>query len=112
VVGPVSGVAAVRLDGAVPVRSAVFRLVGAQRAVRPGPGTSFTVFSAAGGGDTLLVVVVAPVGHTLGEGALVSVQVPDVRRLAQYRLTLLQVASADYALHNPADFALRFTPAR
>ncbi|HUK64265.1 MAG TPA: hypothetical protein VLV15_13055, partial [Dongiaceae bacterium] len=97
VVGPLAGSMTVRLEGPVAVRSAQLRLIGAQTSVRPGPGTGFAVFTASGGGDTLLVAVVAPVGHTLSEGALVSVQVPDARRVSVYRVRLLEVAAADYS---------------
>lgn len=106
VVGPLAGSVSVWLDGPVAVRSAQFRLVGPYSSVRPGPGTTFKVFTASGGTDTVLVAVVAPVGHTLSEGALVSVQVPDVRRLSVYRLRLLEVASADYSLQDEAAFTL------
>jgi len=110
VIGPLSGAVSVRLEGPAPVRSAAFRLVGPQSAVSAGAGTSNAVFTAAVLPDTLLVAVVAPVGHTLAEGPLIRVQVPDVRRVAGYRVSLLQVASADYTLQDEAKYTLTIGP--
>jgi hypothetical protein len=105
--GPTSGVLYATLTGPVPVRSAMFRLVGKQTSVAPGPGTSFAVFSAPTRGDTTIIAVVAPVGHTLAEGALVTIAVPDRNATAAYSLRLLQVASADLTLQEPVGFLLR-----
>jgi len=103
--GPKAGTVNIALTGAVPARSAQFRVVGPQTAVSAG-GANVRIAFAALGGDTIMVAVVANVGHTLSESNIATLSVPDVGAASSYAITLLQVAAPNYALQNVARYSV------
>ena len=86
-------------------RSAQFRVVGPQSGITAG-GANLRVFVTALSGDTTMVAVIATVGHTLSESNVASLTVPDVGAASSYRITLLQVAAANYTLQNAATYTV------
>jgi hypothetical protein len=82
---------------APPPRAVNFRFVGPQSGFAPSlPGS--TIFTSAGSGDTVTVMVIAPVGQVLN-GALVRVSVPNAGlATSDDTVRLLQAAAADYSL--------------
>ena len=106
--GPTSGTAIVAMIGATPARSAQFRLVGAQSGLAASS-ADFRIFTSPIGQDTVMIAVVANTGHLLSEGNLVTVTVPDLGKVPQYSLTLLQVASPTYSLQNIGAYTLTIT---
>jgi hypothetical protein len=103
--GPVAGDLVVSLAGALQVRAVKFRVVGPRTAVGPG-GTGYRVYAANLLADTMHVIVVAPLGTTLGPGPIARVSVPDVRRVGAYVAIVDEVAGPTYALQNPTQFTL------
>lgn len=103
--GPVAGDLIVSLTGALQARAVKFRLVGPRTAVGPS-GTGYRVYAANLLADTMYVIVVAPLGTTLGPGPIARVSVPDVRRVGAYVAIVDEVAGPTYALQNPTLFTL------
>ena len=103
--GPVAGDLTVSLAGALEARAVKFRLVGPRTAVGPG-GTGYRVYVANLLADTMHVIVVAPLGTTLGPGPIARVSVLDVRRVGAYVAIVDEVAGPTYALQNPTQFTL------
>jgi len=103
--GPKAGNVNISLTGTMPARSAQFRVVGPQTDVSAGGANVRVVFSPLGG-DTIMVAVVANVGHTLSESNIATLSVPDVGAATSYAITLLQVAAPNYALQNLATYSL------
>lgn len=103
--GPVAGDLIVSFAGALQARAVKFRLVGPRTAVGPGD-TGYRVYAANLLADTMLVIVVAAPGTTLGPGPIARLSVPDVRRVGAYVAIVDEVAGPTYALQNPTQFAL------
>lgn len=82
---------------APPPRAVNFRFVGRQSGFAPYlPGS--TIFTLAGSGDTVTVMVIAPVGQVLN-GAVVRVSVPNAGlATSDDGVRLLQAAASDYSL--------------
>jgi len=104
--GPVAGDLVVSLAGAAQARAVSFRLVGPRSAVGAPGGTSYLVYPAQLQADTMHLIVVAPLGTTLGPGPIARVSVPDVRRVGAYVAIVDEVAGPTYALQNPTQFSL------
>ena len=103
--GPKAGNLTLALTGPVAARSAQFRVVGPQSGVTAGGG-NVRVFVTPLGGDTTMVAAIATLGHSLSESNVATIAVPDVGAASSYTVTLLQVASATYALQTPAAYSV------
>jgi hypothetical protein len=71
--------------------------------------TPYRVFSTDLGGDTTRIAVVAPEGASLAAGPLFAVNVADVNAAGSYRITVDEVAGADYSLLSTALFTVSLT---
>jgi hypothetical protein len=98
-----AGAVAFTLNGPLPARAIVFKVVGKQTSVDIPSGQPFRVFPGTAVGDTITVVVVANAGSVL-TGEVVSVQVPDLA--VKPVITVLQVAGTDYSLKTTSSYAL------
>lgn len=106
--GPQPGDVSVVLVGTPDARSVELRLVGVQTGV-VAFGADVRVFTSSSG-DTTLVIAIADQGHTLQEGPLARITVPDQGAAGQYAVQVLQVAAADYSLKNPVAYAVSIAP--
>jgi hypothetical protein len=91
---------------APPPRAVNFRFVGRQSGFTASL-TGSTLFTTALSGDTVSVVVIAPVGQALN-GAVVSVRVPDAGLATSGdAVRLLQAAAADYSLVGAQSYTMK-----
>jgi hypothetical protein len=96
--GPVAGELEVRLTTPnTDDRAILVRVVGKQTAIAAPSGSTYRVLTAPLGGDTVRVVVIAPVGSHIAAGAMLRLTVPDTRQVDAYSAFALDVASASYA---------------
>lgn len=103
--GPKAGDLNLALTGPVPARAVQLRVVGPHTGATAG-GANVRIFVTPLGGDTAMVAVVANAGHTLSESNIVTLSVPDVGAASTYVVTILQVASASYALQNAGAYTV------
>jgi hypothetical protein len=91
---------------AAPPRAVNFRFVGQQSGIEASL-TGSTLFTQAVAGDTVSVVVIAPVGQVLN-GAVVRVSVPSSGTASTAdAVRLLQAAAADYSLISAASYTMK-----
>jgi hypothetical protein len=96
--GPVAGELEVRLTTPNTDDRAILLRVGGKQTVIAAPsGSNYRVLTAPLAGDTVRVVVIAPVGSHLTAGVLLRLTVPDTRQADSYVARALDVASAAYA---------------
>jgi hypothetical protein len=91
------GTLLVRLTSTGQARAVRFRLAGPGMVVAE-PGTGAIVVSRVVSADTVLVAAFAPAGATLDGTAVAAIQVPDTKADSRYTVTLLEAASASYAI--------------
>lgn len=98
--GPVAGELSVRL--ATPRtgdRAILFLVVGAQHGVTAPSGSSYRVLvDTSAVGDTAWIAVLAPQGTGLAAGEIARLTVTDTRKAADYRISLTDLAAADYSV--------------
>ncbi len=105
--GPVAGVLEVRLTTPNGDDRAILLRIGGKQTVIAAPsGSSYRVLTAPLAGDTVRVVVIAPVGSHLTAGALLRLTVPDTRQADAYVARALDVASATYAQRGLTGYVL------
>jgi len=108
--GPMAGELAVRL--ATPRttdRAVLFTVVGRQSGVALPPGSPYQVFYViSADGDTSHVAVVAPPGRGVVAGEIARIGVPDLGKAGSYVGTVVDVATAGYAVGDTAGVALSF----
>jgi hypothetical protein len=106
--GPVAGELSVRL--ATPRntdRAIFFRVVGQERAATAPSGSNFKVLvDTSVVGDTSWIAVIAPQGTGLAAGEIARLAVADVRKAADYKITLKDIAAADYTVGNNSGIIL------
>lgn len=103
--GPKAGAVFVKLSGPAAVRSAEIRVVGPVTSVQAGD-PAVRLFTSQTRGDTLLLIVVAAQGQTLGTKVLAELEVADKDAARGYATRVLQVAAADYSLQVPTAYAV------
>jgi hypothetical protein len=105
--GPTAGELEVRLTTPnANDRAILLRVGGTQTAVSAPVGSNYRVLTAPLAGDTVRVVVIAPVGSALAAGTLLRLTVPDTRQAGSYVAKVLDVASATYAQRATAGYVL------
>lgn len=106
--GPVAGELSVRL--ATPRntdRAILFRVIGLQRGVTAGTGTTYRVLSdTSAAGDTSWIAVITPQGTGLAAGEIARLAVADVGKAGDYRIVVSDVAAADYSVGDTSGVSL------
>ncbi len=97
--GPSPGSLSVRTATATTARAVLLRVTGAPvAAIAAPPAGAYTVYFDSTHADTVLIVVIAARGSTLGAGALAVLQVPDTRAAGRYAVTAVQASDQSNAL--------------
>lgn len=106
--GPVAGELAVRLATTRSGdRAILLRVVGRQHGVRaPSASTYRVVSDTSAAGDTTWIAVITPQGSALVSGDVARLAVPDTRRVADYVVSLTDVALYNYLVGDTTGIVL------